>query len=344
MKDTEKKLIVYSERRGSEYKKFEINVGAIYFIQPKIDMNAPDGFIREGTGRLPNPVDGAKIINLVPADPNKSSESTTSLEGKYYDTGMTEHSYNLQQALSALDKSAMTEQLKVIQELIVEPVERIFGEGALNPRNVDFWSGVQGSAKIFVGKIFDTSDPIQLMQLYLLALNGIIAPKEFEKRSLYVESNFIFDNEEETRDIRTKSTVEKAKAQSRFFTVNSKKNTDSSYLLEYAGIRNIAGFDGKDELIVTFEDWINKEPQNVTLFNKVYENLFESQLGKDTFVIFKQVIELIKKKKLEKLGGTYYLEDIELGTTPKEIARTILSNLDNKKKFAEFQKEVTDKK
>ena len=143
---------------------------------------------------------------------------------------------------------------------------------------------------------------------------------------------------------RKQSVQSKAKAQSRFFIVNSKKNTDSSYLLEYAGIRNIAGFDGKDELLVTFEEWIDKEPQNITLFNKVYDNLFDTPLGKETFIVFKQVIELIKTKKLEKLGGTYYLEEIELGTSPKEITRTILSSADNKKRFAEIAKNLTDKK
>lgn len=342
MEDLEKinELVVYTEASKGERRDFRIVVGNVYFVNGKMDLDAPDGFQEERTSRLPSPIEGSKTTNLVVEDPSRSSQDPSSLVGKYYDTCMTSNSRRLREVLDSQEE--VQQQLAVIKEFIVDPMEAIYGEDVLSPTNVGFWTSERGRAKVFKSKIFDTKVPEQLMQLYLLMMNNELAPEEFDRRPAFLYSHFTVSNFEDKLDSKTKNAFERNSAVSKFMNLLETNIEEAGYILEYAGIKGVSGFNGKEELNVIFSNFLEDDLQNARTFLNVFNKL-TSKSGAEVLNVYKMLIQLNEYKAIDKVNKEYFLEGQALGISLKEAAETVLTDKNLKKALLEKYKKIEEK-
>lgn len=332
-----KKLTVYRETSRGEEQKFEIKIGEIYYVGDKMDYSAPDGFQAERTSKIPNPIEGAKMTNLVAEDVRRSSSDPESLKGKYYDTCLTANSLRLKSLLT--EPGELETQLETIQEHIIEPVEAMYGVGSLSPTNYEFWTSPRGSVRIFKNKFFDTKEPEQLLQLYLLLMNHELSPEKFEKRSAYQFSQYTVKNFEDTTDSATKNQFDRNSAVFKFMQQLDSNTENIGYMLEYIGVSGVAGFTAKEELNAIFNMYLDDDIQNTKTFLKDFEYLM-SKTGQEVLSIYKMLIKLDEKNQLDKFNNEYYLDGQELGIKLKDVAGKVAEDKNLKKVISEMYKKV----
>lgn len=337
MEANKKEITVYTEASKGERRAFKIKIGEVYFVNGKIDLDAADGFQEERTSRLPSPIEGAKTTNLVVEDPNRSSNNPSSLSNKFYDTCMTQNSKRLREILDS--QVEIDAQLETIKEYIIEPMEMIYGPGVLSPTNVSFWTSEKGRCKIYKSRFFDTSEPEQLMQLYLLIMNKELAPEDFSKRPDFQFAHFTISNFEDTIDSKTKNAFERNSAVTKFMTLLETNTEEAGYILEYAGISGVSGFTGKEELNVIFTNFLEEDLQNAKNFLNVYNKL-TTKSGVEILNTYKILIQLNEIKALDRVNKEYFLDGQELGINLRDAAETILSDKNLKKSLLEKYKKI----
>lgn len=330
-------LIVYREVSRGENKDFKIKIGSIYYVDNKIDYDAPDGFQEERTSKVPSVISGAKTVNLVAEDPRRSTSNPESLEGKYYDTALTKDSKRLKELFETPEE--LGGHLEKLQEYIIKPMEELYGEGVLSPRNSEFWTSLRGYVKIYKNKFFDTNDTEQLLQLYCLLINHELAPIEFEKRSAYQFSQYTVKNYEDTSDSASKNALDRSKAVYSFMQQLDKDPEGVGYMLEYIGMPGVAGFTGKTELNMAFNMYLDGELQNISSFLRDMEFL-QSRTGKEVLEIYKQLHALEDKNLLDKVGSEYFLDGEEIGIKLRDAANKVSSDKNLRLTLSELYKKI----
>lgn len=321
-----KKFLIYagSKPEDSQY----IEIGKIYTVENKPDMNAPDGYRKLGTTKYPNPVVGAKYLGLAVFDNKKGN-----IANPFYDTFLSEYSTTLKNMYKNGGLEVAIESLK---ESIVDPVEFMYGEGKLDPKSA-FWRSPEGRVKIYSGKRFNTNDPLELMQLYCLIMNKELAPKGLENKNEYVSNaSFVVTNVEETTDIRTRNEFAKTQAIFKFGTLLNTDKVKLYNLLDYLGISTSIEEDTKDsEMIITtiFTEYLSESEQNVGIFNKHYQDFIEKKSGGQLLVIFKNLKAMAKEGIIKIEYGNLILEDVVVGSNFKDAAFKISAEKDKKELY-----------
>lgn len=328
------KIIVFKEGTGKNANIYFIEKNRIYTVGNKRDADAPDGFQQLGTTKLPDPDIGVKMCNLAVADPDKHTKSRP-----HYDTFMTEHSRRVNRMFP--DKSERDAHLKNVRELILEPVEEIYGrEGILSPTNREFWDSEDGRKDIFNKEIFNTSDPIDFMHLYMLIMNRELAPENYQSRPTYNLAQFTVVDYEDNVDIKQKQEFSKNQAISRMMTTGSTNLTQLTTLLDYMGVYSASKGEKLEDISFVFTDWIDQEVQNARLFNTTYEELMTSKSGAEILETFSVVKGLVETKDIALRFGQYYFQDEEVGTSLREVTSNIVGDKALKKQILEI---VTNK-
>jgi len=228
---------------------FTIRSKSIYQVVNKLDPDAPDGFKAHKT---------TKIL-----DPNM----TTVVYPKFnvgldvWDLGFDKDS----PCLRGMEKEQREKHLMLVQKHIVGPVERIKGKGYLNhrPKPVkevikdENHSGLDSHSIILgIDRFFDTSKPLDLLNLYLAILNKDLAPKELEYHQDYDSADFAIVNEKEKVDEKQRSDYKKNKAIAKMMGLYETDKDFIVRMLKYCGIS--VSKDSNEETVVTFfTRWLN---------------------------------------------------------------------------------------
>ena len=303
-------MLVYQDGDAKYY----IEVGQSYQVVGKFDPDAPDGFQKMRTTKVLDP-DVNDSVNLAVFDVDKG----------VYDTGLSKNS----KALFKLYKGNLEDidnHLRTINKILTNKLLDI--KGNIEPNNLSLWDEFRED-NLGMDLVFNTNDVIQLYKLYALILQGKLAPVGFESKPYFkTSSSFAVENKKDVVNVSQKREFDKAKAQSKFFTLLEEDKESLFGLLDMIGIKNINQAD--EALLVTvFNQWINKDDnQNPKKFLDTYANFYISKSGKEFLGLYNEVKRLEKEGTIQRKMAGLFLGETNLGKTTEQATHTISKDKD----------------
>lgn len=289
-----------------------IKTNSIYKITNKLDNNAPSGFRKEGTTKLPS----AGIGNTVGCRFKIVNDNTK--EG-IYDTGFYEES----PCYALLTDDEVKSKVKTLQEKIVQPYERRRGKkGLLDHSNSEFWDSF--GVDLFDGRFLVTSNPDDLLDLYIAMLSYDLTPKEVEGDPKFRNSQYCIEDKEKVQNIKTERANLMVEAISNFGRLLSEDRNTLLNILRYIRIIGIADEIDNSTLNALFFEWLNKDTENPKRFKKTYD-LTQNDKTADEVNLFAIISRLAVKNLLDKNGGEYTYKGKVLGADLKTAAKNINS-------------------
>ena len=166
---------------------FSLKEDTIYEIREKLDPDAPDGYVEYETTKA--------LINAV-----HNVEPAAVWDGVLgvWDTGLFLESPYLIQA--SPDPTVRAKDLAKLHKSIVEPLEKLKGVGVFdntsNEKNDAYWNNY--GIEVKRGKVFNTGNPEELYQLFILVLTKRLTPKELTSHPEFKKSQYIIIDKEES--------------------------------------------------------------------------------------------------------------------------------------------------
>ncbi|MCA9748206.1 MAG: hypothetical protein KC414_03820 [Romboutsia sp.] len=303
----------------------KIKDGSIYKITNKVDNNAPSGFVKEGTTKLPS----LGIGNTVPCRfvvTNKAKNTGV------FDTGLYEES----PCYSTMKTEEVREIVAKLKKNIVEPYEKKYGKGILDHKNEEFWGDF--GINLFAGRFFVTDKVDDLLELYIATLGYELTPKQLVGNPQFKESQYCIEDKEEVKSIKDERAENMMSAIANFGILLGTNIKKLESILKYV---KFVGVNTKVDLTTlksAFYEWLNKSENNVKTFQAAYE-LVENPDTSEIIDIYILVNNLAKKGVLKIANGEYNYNGVKLGADLKTVAQ----NLSTKKGLEEIKIELLEK-
>lgn len=264
---------------------FKIKENSLYEIQEKLDSSAPDGFVDYRTSKLLN-------IDVEDGCPG----AVFSMKRGVWDTGLYESSTALKEAFGTEIDSV----IEKIQDYIVKPYEKEKGEGVLNHlvTNNLFWDNFRIPLKR--GKVFNTANIDDLLQLYLCLVHKRLTPKDLESHPAFKQpiSYYLIVDKEANIGREAEKEMIRMKATAVFYAMLSSNKDGLFQILDFLGIQANEKTD-EPTLVRVFNAYIDNKTdkfQNDGLFIKAVDE-FNTEKGKEVFFIHSKLKELYKSGK-----------------------------------------------
>jgi len=297
--------------------KFEVNgiviqSDTLYEIIPKPDYDAPDGYQEYGTTKLLHPQVSNKICCVFNSRAN------------VWDTGFYENS----PCYRNLNPDIVKQNVQVIRDRVVEPIERLLGKGRLDhtTRNNEFWDN--WSANIKKGLVLNSSIPDELLTLYMIARHTFVAPKENSSNPKYRKAQYCIVNKAEVTNLKQERKFNLSRATSQGFDLMKNNREKLDIILSYLGITSTSISDDMtlNTVITNYLEDKKHGTQNVKSFLSALDQS-STDNGYMEIYLYTVIKKLYKKKHITKEGLDYYYKDTNLGKTFKSAAKLAL--LDN---------------
>lgn len=292
---------------------FEIKLDTIYQVMPKYDGSAPDGWRKERTTKALAP--WGRNIEAIPFH-----------EGmRVWDTGL----YKDSPIFAHKKEEEVQEIVRFVKENIVDKLEGSFySDGELDHKDKkdSYWN--EYGIELYNGRIFNTSDPKQLLDLYLSVLHGKLCPKGKAESSPYFPfAQFTVENKEKSKTVQQENELITMEAMGQFYSLlNSNKKT-LRLVLNYVGV-SIQEKDSDGLFTTSFTTFINHKDNS--RLNK--ENFIEavkmsgSKGGYEELYLYDVLQKLYRKKIVTKDRDYFMFEGTKIGTSLKEAAKTVSKN------------------
>lgn len=304
-----------------EVKGIPIISDTMYQVIPKYDANAPQGFKDHGTTKL--------LQNGI----TESAPCVYDENLRLWDTGFYEKS-PCYRGMKSTEIQTLVEQL---QEHIVEPYEEIIGKGGLRATsdNNDFWdlfgtrpmNSDYALGQIYNGKVFNTANPKDLLELYIAILHGSVVLEKDTSAPHARAAKFCIVNKEAAVNLKEKRLLQKAEAIGSFTALLKSNPKKLKSVLEYLGI--IASNNVEDTTLVSLLMVYLEDPkighENVKRFNETI-NKASKENGAKEIELFSTLSLLFRKGVIKKEYGEFYLNGTLLGNKIKDGAYKAVSD------------------
>lgn len=292
---------------------FSIRKGVIYEIKEKMDADAPKGFQEESTTKY-----------LFNSTYNEEPVVYFNENNKAWDTALTETSVMLQKAVP--DEKARKLAIESLQKHIVEPIEKLQGEGALRQTadNDDYWLNFK--TRVFKGQSYNTDNPVELYQLYLLIVGKKVTPKPLTSHPAFKKSQYVVVDRADSYNTKVDKATRRMIAIGKFYQMLTTNKDSLIQILNYIGIPARANQDDS-VLMVSFERYIddkNNGFQNDRTFNETVE-FFATKAGSEQISVFNKLkeLQLNGNKRLEIKSGSISIDGTYISNTLKSAAEVI---------------------
>lgn len=282
---------------------FVINIGNTYRIGPKADSSANEALKRLRTTKLPN--ESGVDLQQVPYDEASG----------VYDTGLYPYSKSLSGLASIEEAEGIT---SILEDKVVKPLERLKGPKALDhiAKDGSFWDSY--TISIYNGRVLDTNNPQDLMELYHMILYGYACPKgrEYEYNSENSRASYTFEDVQKDRKLSDEKNSNKIKAAGLYYTLHNQQ--EKLDLVTYKlGMPTIKDKDGKINIDVLNNLFQSKQdgPDSYD-FNLDFIAAAEkvgTKKGVQELTLYKKIDELFKAGLITKDYDTYNIGELSLG-------------------------------
>jgi len=301
---------------------FEVKKDSIYVVKDKRDMDAPSGFIKAGVSKLPSKGVGDTFqVRFISRDGGRSGT---------WDTGFYEfsHCYKTQ------DKDSVKPLITALRRNVLEPYRKAIGDStAFEQDNEKFFLKQRFTA--FSGRVYNTNDPVDTIELYFGLLTNQLTPKGQEGNTMYNDSSYTIVDINKDVKIKDERALEKFKAVGSFTNLLSSDKERLLAMLSYSDINPSKTVDDIT-LISMFSTYLDQgQDDNIIMFNALVEET-ETEKGLEKVYVYKELRKLISTGKVTKTSGLYYYDSNEIGPDLKQAASSIVKN----SKFAGIKKEI----
>lgn len=300
---------------------FSLRTNTLYQIMPKHDFSAPDYLKEIGSTKYPS----AGIKNIEPG-------AIYNEHMRVWDNGLFLDSPLLKSIVEGDDKIRKAA-LTTIEKNILKPLENISGAGSYSHTS-DVW--VDYMIDLYEGKIINTSDPKELLDLYLCLADKRLTPEDREKDPEFISSQYIIVDKELAVDFETKQVLNGVKAMSSFGALKSSNKTSLVSVLKFIGI-NCTDKTDETSLTIAFSKFINHPKDSVKNTDKFLETVdkFSTEEGQDLIFIFNSLKDLVSSGKFTQRGnGDIFLGSDFIGNNYLSAAENIQKD---KKLFKDFR-------
>ena len=302
----------------------EILDNTVYEVVPKRPSNdAPDLYVKMGSEKHLNP----NVSNLV---------SFVAVDG-YWNTGFHTSSSVFREMGTRIEEAEIL--VEKYKDFILTPLVAFDKryENLLDPSTDNTFLDDKNT-NLYIGRQFNTKEPIQRFELFMAIIGGHIAPagvrtkdeKEIglvdENHHAFVYAQYALEAKDKVRSTEEKRATTKLEANAHLFNLLNKDKKHLVSLLNYVGIK--ASSEETNSQIITrasiwFDDIINCET-----FLDVVERSTEDPAFKEEL----KIVDVLRNERglnyLEKAGREYLLNGVYLGTTETQIARVISKDAD----------------
>lgn len=296
---------------------FKFRPKTLYQVTEKTDSSAPEGFKEFKTSKALHP----DISNIVPG-------AVFDVSLGAWDTGLYENSKALIKAIPSQEER--TKFIKEITKQIVTPLDKLKGKNFLSQfaENNEYWDNYR--INLFKGKIFNTSNPEELLQLYLSVLHKQLTPSSLEQNPEFKNSQYCIIDKEDSIDRKLEAEMGMMEAQGTFFNLmKAEKRSDLFLILNYLKIGVTENTEDK-VLTSLFNNWLKDKTdgyQNYNVFIKAVK-FFLTEDGEKEIYFHSKVKELIRRQVVKQKKSEIWFEDEFVGSDMKSAVKNILSNLD----------------
>lgn len=298
---------------------FEVELGKTYEVVGKIDYDAPDAFKLHKTTKY--------LIPGIGEERGISFDDSRNL----WDTGF----YVDSEVNNKIPKDIREEQVKNVNEWIKEPFEKRYNVSLGNTVQNTFWDSYTYS--LYKGRVFDTTNPKDLLDLYLALQNGRICAENEKNATLKNDAKYCVRNREREITVLEERAETKMEAYAAFSTLLGRdlKEDDTLFcILEWLNIPDIRNSDKdaiKKVVLRYFED-TRSGYEFAERFLKAFEET-KTDVGTKKFQFFSMAQALIRARVIELKRREYFLNGDRLGASVKEIAESCVTNPEKAKKL-----------
>lgn len=290
--------------------------GGIYEITPRFDADAPDGYKNKGTTKILSSKTG-----------RNSHSATFHPLVKVWDTGLFKES-PMYANYTEDEKDNLMEK---VQELIVEPFEKMYGEGKLDHKdeNSPFWNYQDKSSfnvDTYNGRIFNTDNVRHRLELFIMLSTKTLVPKDKEDDASFDTAQFCIENRDEVKSQKESDSLMEVEVMGAFYDILT-KTSKRDLILNYIGI-SIPTKAKKEVVATVFKTYIeNKQHshQNKKIFLETYKKS-NTKDGLQELGYYREIQSLYKKGKIIKEGEYLFIGEEKLGNSLKEAAKTAVKN------------------
>jgi len=294
---------------------FKFRTGTLYQVTEKTDSFAPDGFKEYKTSKALHP----DVSNIVPG-------AIFDTELGVWDTGLYENSKALTRAIPNTTERAAF--IKNVTKVIVTPLDKLKGKNFLSQfaENNNYWDKFR--IDLFKGKLFNTSKPEDLLQLYLAVLHRQLTPSTLEQNPEFKNSQYCIIDKEDSIDRKLEAEMGMMEAQGTFFNLlKSDKKKDLFLILNYL---KIGVTENTEDRVLTslFNNWLKDKTdgyQNYSVFIKAHK-FFLTEAGENEIFYHSKIKELIKKGFVKQRKSEIWFEEEFVGSDMKSAVKNILSD------------------
>lgn len=304
------------ERENDVAFEFEINgfkfrQGGLYQIVPKPDLDAPDGFIKEGTTKL--------LMGGI----QESAPCIFNDKRKLWDTGF----YADSPCYNGKKPTEVAIILDNLTKYIVAPYEKNRGGGVLRQSedNNKFWDEFGGS--LYNGRVFNIADEQDFLELYMAIRHfHIVSPEDRSKPFARTARYCIIDKEAAT-SVKEQRELDKAEAIGIFMEMYSSDKEMLFNVLEYIGLISSREID-KKTLTSTMMRYFEDAKQGFASVNRFTEVVKKAKTkkGGEELEIYATLVKLFRTKKITKEYGEFILKGESIGSNLKDATERIMQD------------------
>lgn len=288
---------------------FSILSDTIYEIVGKDDKSAPQAF--RDANIVKAPFEGNDDWIVCPYD---------SL-ANVYDTGF----YSRSRCYARMDQDDVKRTLDDRINNIMRPYED-FRQVDMSQTNFDFWDNA--SEAIYMGKIFNTADPVDTLFLYIGVHSGMITPKEMDGDPFYMHSKFCIVEKNVAKDFIQQREINKMNLSYKFIsalTKGGKSRQSVIDLLLYIGIITRPDLKEDDYYTGSLSNWMNNKKTNIDYLLDVWDRSEDD--GFKEVLQYNRIINILQKRgKIRSSNEGLLYNGQLLGPDAKASAEHITTN------------------
>lgn len=293
----------------------ELKSNTIYKIAPKKDDNAPDAFRKHDTSKL--------LVNGV----SEGAPCVFNVEQGVWDTGFFPESPCYRGWKSEDIEKAVAARV----EYIKKPFELLRGKEVLSHTDDNtFWDSFAAS-NLWNGRMMDTKQPKHLLELYIASLHRYICTKEYQNQYEYLNASYTVINRDKDVSVAEERKKIKAEALKEYFKMSTSNPGKALEVLRYVGLPHTGDEDATTSIMMDYLD-NKKEGHNNSV--RLLETLKKAgnNFGYYQINMYTQLADLYQKGVIKKDGGTFSLNNIEIGTDLKAASLSISQSSDKELK------------
>ena len=285
---------------------FKLYTNTIYKVVGKLDTSAPNGYIERGIAAAPIP--GNATLAQCPYNS----------DANVYDTGF----YSQSQCYEGMSREEQREESMRRRVNICIPYETK-SQVDLIQNNTDFWDTYM--SKIYDGKVYNTNNIKDRMELYIAIHSCMLTPKELDGDPRFMFSYYCVEDQKNAIGTAKRRAIEKSKAIALFNSSIMSTPKERQYALDIALYLDIIYRDDmtdSDTYIYQFQLWLDNDGLNAEKYMETYER-YKKGTNKDVPEMYRILHFLVEKGRVQTTQDGLFFDGMPLGINKKSAALAI---------------------